>query len=86
MSEWIVLWIVLGYALGVISQRQFSNTYRHWYLMCRNVLERTDSDEARNVLQKIGVRTSKREPWEDTERNLYRKDPERTGSWLKEKK
>jgi len=38
-------------------------TYRRWYLMCRNELERVDPSN--KVLADIGPRTSKREKWEE---------------------
>lgn len=75
---------MISFALGVVAGAWAcwyanrvagtSETYRRWYIMCRNVLERIDAgeltgydalDASRGVLRQIGPRTSPREPWEE---------------------
>lgn len=49
----------------IFPSRMAAETYRTWYLLCREAMERDGGPECQRVLDHIGgPRTSKREPFE----------------------
>lgn len=51
--------------LDIINpERVAARTYRTWYLLCREAMERDGGPESRRVLEYIGPRVSAREDFE----------------------